>query len=111
MGQAQSSLMAKVAPIALPGSSAAGGWKGGSLGVVGPGDSVRKPFPLNPKPVANVFPRMWKDGEVQFMLGWAGARSSLGKELFLRPGSHHSLPLKQYHSASENKICIHVTPP
>lgn len=38
VGQAQSSLMAKVTPTAHPGSSA-GGWKGGSLGL-GPGDTV-----------------------------------------------------------------------
>lgn len=29
-------------------------------------------LPLKPKSVANVFPRVWKDGQVQFMLRWAG---------------------------------------
>ena len=56
-------------PTAHPGSSAG---RGGSLGV-GPGDTVSELFPLNPKSVANVFPRVWNDGQVQFMLGWVGA--------------------------------------
>lgn len=40
---------------------------------VGPGDSVWELLPLNPKSVANVFPRVWKNGRVQFMLGWVGS--------------------------------------
>lgn len=59
-------------PIAHPGSSAevAGKevrWE------AGPEDTVWELLPLNPKSVANVFPRVWKDGQVQFMLRWVGA--------------------------------------
>lgn len=38
-----------------------------------PQETLSELLPLNPKSVANVFPRVWKDGQVQFMLGWVGA--------------------------------------
>ena len=53
-------------PTAHPGSSA-----GGSLGLAQ--ETLSELLPLDPKSVANVFPRVWKDGQVQFMLGWVGA--------------------------------------
>lgn len=75
-------------PIAHPGSSA-GGWKGGSLGQA-PADTVSGScFLSTPKSVANVFPRVWKDGRVQFMLGWVGSWRSLGRVVH-GPWSHHS---------------------
>lgn len=46
-------------------------------------------LPLNLKSVANVFPRVWKDGRVQFMLGWVGSWPSLGRVAH-GPWSHHS---------------------
>lgn len=75
-------------PTAHPGSSA-GGWKGGSLGGWPRRHCVWELLPLNPKSVANVFPRVWKDGWVQFMLGWVSVCPRLGRVAH-GPWSHHS---------------------
>lgn len=109
MGQAQSSLMAKVTPAAHPESSA-GGWKGGWLGV-GPGDSVSgSRFLTTPSQL------QMSSHDVERWPSPVHAR--MGGRL-IQPGKRSCscalvTPLtntKRHHSASENKICIYVTPP
>lgn len=82
----------------------AGGWPRRLL-VSGSG------FLSTPSQLQIIFPRMWKDGQVQFMLRWVGAWCSLGKGVCSCALVTPLTTTKQHHSASENKICIYVTPP
>lgn len=95
-------------PTAHPGSSA-GGWKGGSLGV-GPGDTVSGScFLSTPSQLQMSSPGCGKMAESSSCLdGWAPdpAWEKSCSWALVTP-----LTTKQYHSASENKICIYVTSP
>lgn len=94
-------------PTAHPGSSA-GGWKGGSLGL-GPGDTVSGSCFLSTSSQLQM--------SSQGVERWPSPVHAWMGGLLTQPGKSCSwalvtpLTTKQYHSASENKICIYVTSP